>query len=112
MPRFLSCPHGHQWEQADDAGAGGDSLACPVCGVDLRAARTAGSASRSDTATLLQGTVLPRDRFSAAHEQAPPALPDFEILEELGRGGMGIVYRARQLRDQQIVAIKVIRKDR
>src|ERR1700691_4263299 len=31
---------------------------------------------------------------------------NYQIVSEIGRGGMGIVYQAKDLRDQRIVAIK------
>ena len=45
----------------------------------------------------------------AAPPCAMPEVPGYEILGELGRGGMALVYQARQLQPDRIVALKMIR---
>jgi serine/threonine-protein kinase len=52
---------------------------------------------------------LPAMRRRSAGKGTPfPAIPGYEILDELGRGGMGIVYRARQTGLNRTAAIKMI----
>src|SRR5437867_10372739 len=89
-----------------------ESKFCPECGEPIPAEAPQGLCPKC---LLSQASIATDAGKGASSKSAPPtyeelaaAFPQLEILELIGQGGMGFVFKARQSKIERFVALKIL----
>src|SRR5262245_26457400 len=114
MPKLATCPNCRKPLLEERAGSE-RRLRCPACRRGYRVRPEPAGGIAADTQDGLETQDLSDLQEAEASESKEefdeavlPTIPGYDVQAELGRGGMGVVYRVRQQSTGSILALKIL----
>jgi tRNA A-37 threonylcarbamoyl transferase component Bud32 len=111
--RRLSCPCGNVWDYPVGEPVPDDvRMICPSCTIATRFPETPAQGPGGTVLADVNVTEAMEARRRPQQFGPGSVIAGYEVIEEINRGGMGVIYKARQPGVNRLVALKVITPSR
>lgn len=111
MVRIYSCPNCGRSESVGDdclTTKNDAEIVCPNCTAKIDTQSITWSDPTASSVAPKESATEGDQTLEWKGDMPPPPIPGYEMIRQVGQGGMGVVFKARELKLNRLVAIKMI----